>query len=645
MPVVVKIDRYGDKRILALVPWFNGEGPKMAKRIDGVSALWDKTGPTDKFIGWSYPLDLEICRQLRTVFGDRLLIGPELREWAEAEREREAGLTEMRSAHSTELPELPELAPRLAEAFVKRPYQPVAVAYGLQSRNFINADEPGLGKTLETLGTLALAGVHRVLVFCRLTAMRPVWERETARWLGDSARTYVATGSKARREEVCDKFNAGYAAEPGLVHVLICNTEMARVKTDWVEDNRYETPAYPGLFAEPWDAIVIDESHNVLIGKSHLSVAVSRSGMKAAKITQGRLGMFRLPLAEGGFKIALSGTPFRGKTINLWGTLNWLDPGRFTSYWRYARQFYEVDDEGSYTGSSVVTSEEVRPDALVAYNRTLAPYVLRRTKAEVAKDLAPKEYMGTPLNPRDESSPRGIWLELTEQQDRVYREMEQDARAQVDEGILVANGSLAELTRLKQLATCYGKMDSNGEFRMTGPSNKLNWIIDFAETHASGSEGKLIIASQFTQVINLFANELFQSGHMSYVITGEVPQSRRNRIVEKFADYDDDVRICMINTRAGGESITLDAADTVILVDETHIPDEQLQVEDRAHRVSRTADRLPVMIYYLRSLGTVEQDIAETGDAREGRCLEVLDGSRGIAVLSRARSRSGVASG
>ena len=86
-----------------------------------------------------------------------------------------------------------------------------------------------------------------------------------------------------------------------------------------------EEAKFPEVFETAWDAIVVDESHKALVGKNTMSKG----------ITQTRLGVMRLKLAPGGMKIALSGTPARGKPENIWGTLNWLRPDVFTSYWNF----------------------------------------------------------------------------------------------------------------------------------------------------------------------------------------------------------------------------------------------------------------------------------------------------------------------
>ena len=87
-------------------------------------------------------------------------------------------------------------------------------------------------------------------------------------------------------------------------------------------------------------------------------------------------------------------------------------------------------------------------------------------------------------------------------------------------------------------------------------------------------------------------------------------------------------RVFLLNTNAGGVSLTLDAADDVIIVDKTWNPDDQIQVEDRAHRVSRTDHS--VTIWNLISEGTIEASIKEINDEREYKYKSLIDGQRGV---------------
>jgi hypothetical protein len=95
--------------------------------------------------------------------------------------------------------------------------------------------------------------------------------------------------------------------------------------------------------------------------------------------------------------------------------------------------------------------------------------------------------------------------------------------------------------------------------------------------------------------------------------------------------------ILLINTKAGGVAITLDTADVMVVLDETWIPDDQEQLEDRIHRVSRPR---PVTYHYLRSMDTIDLGVALVNQQREYATHRLLDGRRGVEYARQAMSKA-----
>lgn len=626
----VTVERVGD-RIHAAIPYDNGAGPQEAKSVPG--ARWNKSARR-----WTYPLSMDVCYALRRQFGQRLRIGVELADWARRAIEAQKAQVELRSASDAKLKRVADIAPALAAAMENRPYQRVAARFIADGRTALIADEPGLGKTLETLAGIVEAGARNVLVFAKKKAAETVWGAEVPRWLGDRAEVFIATGdlNKGQRDKVLDNFVkaanwTGFEerTDEYRIRVLVCNIEMCRIKKgineDGKHDKRLDEVKFPQLFGLDWDAIVVDESHKALIGKNVMS----------NNITLTRYGFMQLPLRKGGLKVALSGTPTRGKNQNMWGTLNWLRPELFTSYWRWVEQYFEVNENrhgGRDIGELINTAE---------YDRDLAPYVLRRTKAEVAPDMPARQYGGTPLDASDPHSTIGVWLDMEPAQKRAYQGIKQDALLALESGDLYVNGHLAEMTRMKQFAVCNWriagdqpryKQNSNGDgvdLVPARPSNKYNWLLEFVQERAAAGL-KVVVATQFTKVANALSAWLLEDGLKSYVLTGETRDKRVGAIVAAFNDPADAVPVCILNTMAGGESINLDAcADDVVFFDETYIPDDQEQVENRIHRMSRIHQ---VNVWYLRSRNSIDEDICRITGAREGAVKARLDGSRGVEI-------------
>jgi SNF2 family DNA or RNA helicase len=317
----------------------------------------------------------------------------------------------------------------------------------------------------------------------------------------------------------------------------------------------------------------------------------------------------------------------RGKRYNLWGTLNWLRPDLYPSFWNWVKRYFEVfsDGYGLIIG-------ELLPHMLDQFYRDLDGIMLRRTKDEVLSDLPPKMYAGVRLEGQEEASAPGHWLEMSESQRKAYLALEANAAVNLEGGSLMTNGLLAIRTRLKQFSSATWKMVGD-ELMPCRPSNKLDWLEDFLQDRGILGEeeygdGKVIVASQSTRLINFFAAELADLGVKSHVLTGQTKPQRRKEIVNEFQSPGGP-RVFLFNTTAGGVSLTLDAADDVVILDELDNPDDQEQVEDRAHRASSMHQ---VMVHYVRSLETIEVDIAVDVGEKEYDQKEILDARRGIKI-------------
>jgi SNF2 family DNA or RNA helicase len=654
MPVTVEID--GSR--ISLKGWAGSDTKFKCKAVPGATARWDKTVHPNKFICWTYPIDLNTCLELRRQFGTDLVIGKKLWAWAKEERKRRDKVTDILKQTSFDLPKVAAASPKLAAAMEHRTYQQVGSAFIGATRQAIIADDPGLGKTLQVMGAVVEAGITGpLLVLAPSAAVQITWPTELATWLPED-RVYVATGNRSQRANVIASHALGCQEEPDRRHWLICNYEMARANTGmpkvsklapepgphkWSRQNTRTGKTIKGFWHHPyaylfnvrWEAITCDESQKALITKTS----------KKEDQSQVRAGCGMLKTATDGLRIAASGTPFRGKTENLWGTLNWLQPDVYNSFWNWVRSWFNII-EAEYS-IEIGGLQEGKEDK---FYRDLDAIMIRRRKSEVVKELPEKQYAGSALSP---GGLHGIWLEMDSKQKKAYKEMVEEAASNLDSGTLMASGVLAELTRLKQFATCYGDIEvrtrmqkipapefSDKEptfeaedytaFVPTLPSNKYDWIVNWLEErgHFDGEqEAPVVIASQFTQIINLFRYQLKKDfGLESHIITGETKAKDRKAHKEAFQDGTG-YSVFFLNTDAGGTSLTLDAADDLIFLDEKWIPDDQTQVEDRIHRVSRMHQ---VTIWYLRSLDTIEQHIASVNAERDEMQLKILDGRRGV---------------
>lgn len=594
---------------------------------------------------WTVPLSIESCKLLREHFGDRLEIDSELRRWARTVRKNRRYMTDLAASKDARLEVLPKIAPRLARAMRKRKYQRVGTRFIADSHAALIADDPGLGKTLIAMGGILESEIPGpYLVVAPKTAADSVWRREIERWLPQNHRAITLPQMRDQRERIIRLSRYGERTW------LIIHPEIALVQAWWIcaecgkhtsegpkqqrmlvcghtRDGKTQTvhvPAYKWLFDTEWGAVIVDESHESLIKRKGVS-------------TQRRRGLEMLKLRADGKRIAMSGTPFDSKPHQLWGTLNWLDPQAYSAFYRWAELYWQ---KGGYTGFEI---GEFRKDRESLLWDSLSAVALRRTKAEVAKDLPPKLHVGSLLEPGDKTSPVGIWLEMDGRQAKAYEDMERTSVADLESGRLEAITALAELTRLKQLACSYGEIytkPSNGyqeyRYRPALPSNKFHWTVEALEEWGFPKNPltKVVIVSMFTSIL-----EVFQAGIEKHfrtkrdrplcsAITGKTPGQQRRRIIDSFNRLDPATpQVMLLNVKAGGTAITLDTADRMIFISETRSPDQQKQAEDRIHRVSNPRQ---CMYYYLRSIGTVDIGTALVNQEAERETHRLLDQRRGV---------------
>lgn len=586
---------------------------------------------------WAYPLDYNTCVEIRTrianVVGQELKIGPELTQWAINEKARLAAIPEANSLERADLPTLEQFNAFAYEALNNRPFQTVGVKFAAAHRQVVNADEPGLGKTIQTIGAIIEADVRGpVLIIAPKQAAELTWPAQLAYWAPDEKVVQMAGLTPAKREDAMDQFwNLVYPEVGQRIQRqwLIVNPHWIMTKAKLDDKGNYAMEKgqkqldhkMPDIFRIDWAAVIVDESHDILIANT----------MNRKKWIQARIGAEALPLVDNAMKIALSGTPMRGKKENFFGTLQWLKPKHYTSYWKWAERNFEIVNDGYSSSVGALADPE-------GFARDLKEVMIRRTKSEVAKDLPAKIYGGTRLNPDDPQSPVGVWLPMSGKQEKQYLEMQRNASVNVDGGTLIANGILSEWTRLKQLATSAGKFEGE-KFVPDSPSNKMDCTLEFLaergiQDHPDG-DGKVIIVSQFAEVCKFINRQLGDNGIPSFVLTGETTGAKRQQAMDMFQSNQTDIRVFILSTKAGGVSLTLDAADDVVIWDETYIPDNQLQVEDRAHRVSRPDHQ--VSIWYLRTLGTIEEAIAATTGERQENMDLILDKTRGVEIRKRIK--------
>lgn len=571
-------------------------------------------------------------------------ISLELQHWCARIKQQRQTTKDLFSGGTARLYVVPRAAPELFQALRTREYQVATARFVADNNRVLLAHEPGLGKTLMAIAGIIegkTPGPH--LVVAPKTAGIPVWGNELHRWL-PKARVFTMQDSRSYRESVLSRAfgeNDWVVVNPrmvSLVTYLVCAECGAETKEsrdavlDCAHDGLYERvhyAEYEELYWREWGSLIVDECHETLI--------------KRTSMTQQRKGLISLRLRKDGKRIALSGTPFESKPHQLWGTLNFLDSTAFASMSGWVELFWRT---GGYTGHQVGAIMEDREELLWD---SLGGIMIRKTKAEVAKDLPPKQYVGTPLEAADASSPVGVWIPMDARQKSAYDEMEALSLATLEGGeVLEAISALEELTRLKQMACSYGKLEPRRKERPkylpAMPSNKLTWIMDRLDEWGieklKGPEGRIVVVSQFTSLLML-ADEVLNKQYrpvdgrpFAVGINGSVSLKDRVRLIEEFNEGGSAYpRAMLLQVKSGGTAITLHA-ESMFFLSETGVPTQQLQAEDRIHRISSSRTITPTY-YYLRSLGTVDEGIAYDNKMKLDDTYRLLDIRRNVTPVRR----------
>ena len=298
-------------------------------------------------------------------------------------------------------------------------------------------------------------------------------------------------------------------------------------------------------------------------------------------------------------RFALTGTPVENRLGELWSIFSFLMPGYLPPYKTFCARFEKpIVQEGD-------------KDALRRLNQLTGPFILRRMKSEVLKELPPKT----------ENLHR---IELDEQQRKLYLAAVVDAReklraAKPEDKMAV----FAVLMRLREICCDPRLVADNWD----GGSAKLDACMELVTAAVEGGH-RILLFSQFTSMLELLAKRLDEAGVSHFTLQGSTPKPVRAELVRRFNNGEADV--FLISLRAGGTGLNLTAADIVIHYDPWWNVAAQNQATDRAYRIGQ---RNPVQVYKLIAQDTIEEKIVELQQAKQD-LAETVTGSADGAIMS-----------
>lgn len=421
----------------------------------------------------------------------------------------------------------------------------------------ILADDMGLGKTLQMIAVLLAAkqeGTGGTSLVVTPASLVFNWGEEFNRFAPE-LRYQLVTGTQEERRQKLE--------QAGEYDVLVTSYDLLKRDVEHYErlDFTYQ---------------VIDEAQYI---KNHTTAA-----SKAVKVINSQT------------RFALTGTPIENRLSELWSIFDYLMPGFLYGYEVFKKEFE----------TPIVKYED--SDAMERMRRMVAPFILRRLKEDVLKDLPEK---------LEES--RFVKFESDQQHlyDAQVTHMRQKLAMQSGEEFQKNKMEvLAELMRLRQICCdprlCYENYE--------GESAKLDSCMELVKSAVDGGH-KALLFSQFTTMLGLLEHQLAEEGISYYVITGSTPKEKRLQLVKSFNE--DDTQVFLISLKAGGVGLNLTGADVVIHYDPWWNLAVQNQATDRAHRIGQTKR---VTVFKLIAKGTIEEKIAKLQETKKELSDQIIQG-------------------
>ncbi len=428
------------------------------------------------------------------------------------------------------------------------------------------ADDMGLGKTLQTISFLQFVKEKypgsTQLVVCP-TSLIFNWENEMKKFC-PSIKFHVNYGGQR-------EFNETHFEE---YDVVLTSYGMVRNDID-------------SLSGFLWQYIILDESQ-----------AIKNPDARITKTLQKLRSVNR---------IILSGTPVQNNTFDLFSQFNFLNPGLLGNREFFNREFAgPIDKEGNHE-----KAQHLR--------KLIHPFTLRRTKVQVAKDLP-------------EKTVTVLWCSMEAGQRKLYNEIRDGYRNKLlkkidDEGIGRAGMDVLEaLLRLRQICdhpALVQKEENDNESKIPG-SVKIEEIIREVTENAGGH--KLLIFSQFTQMLKLIQEQFEENGVTHCYLDGSTPLKKRQEEVERF-QTDETVKAFLISLKAGGVGLNLTVADYVYIVDPWWNPAAEQQAIDRAHRIGQKRN---VFAYKMICKDSVEEKILQLQERKKKLADDLIQEDAGF---------------
>jgi superfamily II DNA or RNA helicase len=440
--------------------------------------------------------------------------------------------------------------------------------------NGILADDMGLGKTLQTLAVIQRAkelgnATFPTLIICPTSVVNN-WRAEIQKFFHGCEVIVYAGGNRARRiEHLRGVF--GYSQSERNSPFVITSYDVAR--RDHHQLNQI-----------PWLYVVVDEGHNIKNPTAKKT--------KAIKTINGR------------HKLALTGTPIQNSLQELWSLFDFAMPGYLGTSSEFTTK---------YGRGGNIDWDAVR-DQKAPLKQRVHPFILRRLKENVAKDLPSKTIVPQLV----ELTPKQVALYKAVVNSPEYRKLVES----IDEKGVRRSSTLilAAFAKLRNICNHPVLADGRGSaVARADESGKLDALQELMEEVIEGQHRALLFC-QSTQMLDIIQRMFDHWKVRTLRLDGSTPPNQRQSLVDQF-NGSPEIHCFLISTKAGGTGLNLTGADTVIFYDHDWNPANDNQAQDRAYRIGQTK---PVTVYKLISQGTIEEKIIERQRLKQTLADEII---------------------
>ena len=423
----------------------------------------------------------------------------------------------------------------------------------------ILADDMGLGKTLQVIAVILAAkeeGKEGTALVVTPASLVYNWDAEFEKF-APQLKVCLVTGNQEERQKKIEAYKE--------VDVLVTSYDLLK----------RDIALYDG---KKFSYEIIDEAQYI---KNHTTAAA-----KAVKIIESRI------------RYALTGTPIENRLSELWSIFDYLMPGFLYEYETFKR---EIE-------TPIVKNNDEK--ALKRLQKMTGPFILRRLKEDVLKDLPEKleEYRYVRLGSSQQKLYDGQVVHMKEQIARQNPEDFNKNKLQI----------LAELTRLRQICCDPSLCFENYK----GETAKLEACLELICSAMDGGH-RILVFSQFTSMLEILQEKLSGFKIPFFTITGSTSKEKRLELVKSFNEGT--VPVFLISLKAGGVGLNLTGADVVIHYDPWWNLAAQNQATDRAHRIGQTKK---VTVYKLIAKQTIEEKIQKLQESKKNLADQVINGER-----------------